>query len=138
MLADARVAGKHDGNDVDAAASKQKRGRYLESKKIPHAHRLYDPVPAADPGGCRHVIIPAGSYDYVDGVPVAGTYHPVEQNPQGVGDVLKAAFSGFYDAVDVCIFILMVGGFLGVVMKTGAVDAGVANIIRLLGAGRSG
>ena len=37
-------------------------------------------------------IIPAGSYDYVDGVPVAGTYHPVEQNPQGVGDVLKAAF----------------------------------------------
>ena len=65
-------------------------------------------------------IIPAGSYDYVDGVPVAGTYHTVEQNPQGVGDVLKAAFSGFYDAVDVCIFILMVGGFLGVVMKTGA------------------
>ena len=78
-------------------------------------------------------IIPAGSYDYVDGVPVAGTYHTVEQNPQGVGDVLKAAFSGFYDAVDVCIFILMVGGFLGVVMKTGAVDAGVASIIRLLG-----
>ena len=78
-------------------------------------------------------IIPAGSYDYVDGVPVAGTYHAVEQNPQGVGDVLKAAFSGFYDAVDVCIFILMVGGFLGVVMKTGAVDAGVANVIRLLG-----
>ena len=78
-------------------------------------------------------LIPAGSYDYVDGVPAAGTYHPVEQNPQGVGDVLKAAFSGFYDAVDICIFILMVGGFLGVVMKTGAVDAGVANVIRLLG-----
>ena len=78
-------------------------------------------------------IIPAGSYDYVDGVPVAGTYHTVEQNPQGVGDVLKAAFSGFYDAVDVCIFILMVGGFLGVVMKTGAVDAGVGHVIRLLG-----
>ena len=69
----------------------------------------------------------------LDGVPVAGTYHTVEQNPHGVGDVLKAAFSGFYDAVDVCIFILMVGGFLGVVMKTGAVDAGVGNVIRLLG-----
>lgn len=54
-------------------------------------------------------------------------------SPQGIGDVLKAAFSGFYDAVDVCVFILMVGGFLGVVMKTGAVDAGVASIIRLLG-----
>ena len=78
-------------------------------------------------------LIPAGAYDYVDGVPVAGTYHAVEPSPQGVGGVLKAAFSGFYDAVDVCLFILMVGGFLGVVMKTGAVDAGVVGVIRLLG-----
>ena len=60
-------------------------------------------------------VIPAGSYDYADGVPIAGTYHAVEQDPQGPGDVL------------------MVGGFLGVVMKTGAVDAGVAGVIRLLG-----
>ena len=77
--------------------------------------------------------IPAGSYAYVDGVPQAGTYHAVPQSPQGVGAVLKAAFSGFYDAVDVCVFILMVGGFLGVVMKTGAVDAGVSHVIRALG-----
>ena len=40
---------------------------------------------------------------------------------------------GVYDAVDVCVFILMVGGFLGVVMKTGAVDAGVGTVIRRLG-----
>lgn len=78
-------------------------------------------------------LIPAGQYDYLDGVPVAGTYHSVEQNPQGIGDVVIAAFSGFYDAVDVCLFILMVGGFLGVVMKTGAVDAGVSNVIARLG-----
>ena len=77
--------------------------------------------------------IPAGTYDYVDGVPVASTYHPTAASPQGVGAVLKAAFSGFYDAVDVCVFILMVGGFLGVVMKTGAVDAGVARVIQRLG-----
>lgn len=77
--------------------------------------------------------IPAGSYEYADGVPIAGTYHTVDANPQGVGDVLKAAFSGFYDAVDVCVFILMVGGFLGVVMKTGAIDGGVSNVIQMLG-----
>ena len=77
--------------------------------------------------------IPAGSYEYVDGVPQAGTYHAVSQSPQGIDAVLKAAFSGFYDAVDVCVFILMVGGFLGVVMKTGAVDAGVSHVIRALG-----
>ena len=78
-------------------------------------------------------LIPAGAYQYVNETPVAGTYHAVAQAPQGAGAVLKAAFSGFYDAVDVCVFILMVGGFLGVVMKTGAVDAGVGRIIQRLG-----
>ena len=77
-------------------------------------------------------LIPAGAYDYLDGVPVAGSYHPVEAAPQGVGAVLKAAFSGFYEAVDVCVFILMVGGFLGIVMKSGAMDAGVSALIHRL------
>lgn len=77
-------------------------------------------------------IIPAGSYDRAGETPVAGTYHAVEQQPQGAGDVILASFQGFYDAVDVALFILMVGGFLGVVMKTGAIDAGVSNIIRIL------
>ena len=78
-------------------------------------------------------IIPAGAYQRQDETPVAGTYAPVEQQPQGVGDVLLASFEGFYDAVDVALFILMVGGFLGVVMATGAIDAGVSNVVRLLG-----
>ena len=66
-------------------------------------------------------------------VPQAGTYRPAPASPQGPGAVAKAAFSGFYEAVDVCVFILMVGGFLSVVMKTGAVDAGVGSVIRRLG-----
>ena len=78
-------------------------------------------------------LVPAGSYRYVNEAPVAGSYHAVAQSPQGAGAVLKAAFAGFYDAVDVCVFILMVGGFLGVVMKTGAVDAGVGRVIQRLG-----
>ena len=36
--------------------------------------------------------IPSGAYEYVDGVPQAGTYHLTPPAPQGVGDVLKAAF----------------------------------------------
>jgi len=76
--------------------------------------------------------IPAGTYQYLDGVPLAGSYQETVQNPQGVGAVLQAAFRGFFDAADVCVFILMVGGFLNVVMKTGAVDAGVGRVIRRL------
>lgn len=36
--------------------------------------------------------IPAGSYDYLDGVPVSGSYHAVEPAPQGAG---AGAESGF-------------------------------------------
>ena len=80
-------------------------------------------------------VIPAGTYQRAgeEETPVAGTYQETEQHPQGPGDVILASFQGFYDAVDVALFILMVGGFLGVVMKTGAIDAGVSNVIRLLG-----
>lgn len=79
-------------------------------------------------------LIPAGSYqrEGEEQTPVAGSYAPAEQNPQGVGDVLLAPFRGFFDAVDVAVFILMVGGFLGVMMKTGAIDAGISRIIHRL------
>lgn len=78
-------------------------------------------------------VVPAGKYTRVDGLPVAGSYHSVSQQGQGVGDIILAAFEGFFDAVDVAVFILMVGGFLGVVMKTGAIDAGVASVVKKLG-----
>ena len=78
-------------------------------------------------------LIPAGQYDHLaDGEPIPGTYHLTEANEQGIGDVLLASFEGFYDAVDIALFILIVGGFLGVVMKTGAIHAGISNVIRKL------
>lgn len=82
-------------------------------------------------------IVPAGQYDYVDPEaskkePIPGTYHAVEQNPQGVKEVILAPVTGFYDAVDVALFIIVIGGFLGVVMKTGAIDAGIAGTTKKL------
>ena len=77
-------------------------------------------------------IVPAGEYTRVDGLPIAGSYHDVEQQAQGAGDIILAAFEGFFDAVDGAVFILMVGGFLGVVMKTGAIDAGVSAVVKKL------
>lgn len=64
--------------------------------------------------------------------PIAGTYHQVTSNEQNIFDVILASFQGFYEAVEIALFILMVGGFLGVVMKTGAINAGIANVIRLM------
>lgn len=90
-------------------------------------------------------IIPAGEYERAPNaalskdVPVPGTYAPVEAAPQGVFDVLLAPIAGFYDpvsytanAIDVSLFVLIVGGFLGVVTATGAINTGVAQAMRKL------
>ena len=71
-------------------------------------------------------LIPAGQYDYVEenGVlkPISGTFHYVTQNPQGIVDVILAPINGFIDGIEIITFILVIGGFLGVVMETGAIN----------------
>lgn len=83
-------------------------------------------------------VIPAGQYARVTSealgrdVPVAGSYGPAEANPQGIFEILLAPIAGFYDpssyaanAIDVALFVLVIGGFIGVVTATGAIDAGI-------------
>lgn len=45
-------------------------------------------------------------------------------------DFAMAAPLGFEDALGVCAFVLCIGGFLGVVTKTGALDAGIAALVK--------
>lgn len=74
--------------------------------------------------------VPSGQYDYgPDGEPIAGSYHRVESAAQPVTALFTAPVEGFYQGIDIAAFILMVGGFLGVVAKTGAIDAGITHII---------
>lgn len=92
-------------------------------------------------------IIPAGQYQRIPSevlgkdIPVAGTYAPTDPNPQGMIDVILAPIAGFYDpvaytanAIDVSLFVLIIGGFIGVVTASGAIDAGIARaMLRLKG-----
>ena len=79
-------------------------------------------------------IVPSGAYDRmdVDGrqVVVAGTYHAVEANPQGIFDVLQAPIHGFENTALVIVFLLVIGGVLAVVEKTGAITAGIKEASR--------
>jgi len=90
-------------------------------------------------------IIPAGSYDRVMNetvgreIAVAGTYQTVPSNPQGFVEVMLAPGAGFYDpdsyvanAIDVALFVLFLGGFLGIVTATGAIDTGIRSVMRRL------
>ena len=49
-----------------------------------------------------------------------------------LSDIIMAPVNGFVSAVDVCIFILILGGFLAIVKKTGALEAGIATLVRKL------
>lgn len=93
-------------------------------------------------------VIPAGQYDKnEDGEPIPGSYHEVESNPQRIlTDGLLAPVNGMYGiegedgsvsvynsgdlygAIDVALFVLVIGGFLGITMATGAIDAGIGKI----------
>lgn len=74
-------------------------------------------------------LIPAGQYEYVDGMPVAGTYQQVASNPQGIWDVIKAPVEGFKGAIDVILFVLVLGGCLGVIFETKAIDAALSKVV---------
>jgi uncharacterized ion transporter superfamily protein YfcC len=97
-------------------------------------------------------IIPAGTYDLNDaGEPIPGTYHEVEAKPSRiVVDSLTAPINGLYGiedakgninyynsgtlfgAIDIALFIIVIGGFLGITMKTGAIQAGIGSLVKRL------
>jgi uncharacterized ion transporter superfamily protein YfcC len=97
-------------------------------------------------------LVPAGAYDLdKDGAPKPGTYHSVPGHPQRIlVDSLTAPINGLYGiedksgninyynsgslfgAIDVALFIIVIGGFLGVTMATGAIQAGIGRLVERL------
>lgn len=49
-----------------------------------------------------------------------------------LADICMSPVLGFNDAIDVCVFVLILGGFLGIVTKTGALDNGIAVLVKKL------
>ena len=97
-------------------------------------------------------LIPAGVYDVdKEGAPIPGTYHTVDGTPARIlVDSLTAPINGMYGiengkgninyynsgtlfgAIDVALFILVIGGFLGVTMRTGAIQSGIGRLVERL------
>lgn len=49
-----------------------------------------------------------------------------------LADILMSPVKGFADAIDVCIFVFILGGFLNIVTKTGALETGVKVLVQKL------
>ena len=70
-------------------------------------------------------------------ISVPGTYRSVEAEAQGPLAILQAPIRGLYDAIDVVLFVLVIGGFIEVFSRSGAFAAGIGALANRL-QGREG
>ena len=52
--------------------------------------------------------------------------------PAGLSDFVMAPINGLNNSIDIAIFVLLIGGFLGITTKTGALDAGIGSVVSKL------
>ena len=62
---------------------------------------------------------------------VAG-FAPDQVTAAKLSDFFTAPVKGFTDALPVCLFVMILGGFLGMMTKTGALDNGIAVLVKKL------
>ncbi|MFY0592257.1 YfcC family protein [Roseivirga sp.] len=58
-------------------------------------------------------------------VSIPNTYNEQESVPQGFKEILFAPIKGIYESIDIILFVLIIGGFIGVFQHSGALDKGV-------------
>ncbi|HAP61314.1 MAG TPA: YfcC family protein, partial [Cytophagales bacterium] len=86
-------------------------------------------------------VVPAGSFDRevktINGsdrtLVVPGTYTAQERNPSDFSDLILATIKGFQESSDIIVFIFMVAGGFGIILKTGAIEAGLQSVVRWSG-----
>lgn len=52
--------------------------------------------------------------------------------PASISDILVSPISGFLDGIEISLFLLIMGGCLGIVNRLGALDAGIAALVKSL------
>lgn len=59
-------------------------------------------------------------------VSIPDSYREQESAPQGFKAILFAPIKGIYESIDVILFVLIIGGFIGVFQASGAMDKGIS------------
>lgn len=103
--------------------------------QITNPHGKTSSVPATQGSLDRlHVKIPIESFTsgaITKPVAIPGTYQRLEQHPAGVSDIVTGMVNGTIDAVDIIVFILVLGGMIGVVRATGAFETGLLRLTKV-------
>lgn len=81
-------------------------------------------------------IVPAGSFErtYVESmdrdIVVPGSFHYTEQNPISLFSLMKSLTLGIQNAAYIISFLLIIGGMFAIMEGTGAIKAGLSNVVR--------
>lgn len=70
-------------------------------------------------------------------ISIPNTYEQDKPHPQGISAILFAPIKGIYDSIEVILFVLVLGGFIGVFNSSGVLNEGVGYLAHRL-RGREG
>ncbi|MGR3810718.1 YfcC family protein [Jiulongibacter sp. NS-SX5] len=118
-------AGQYDRLHYDASADSFK-VTGSEEKTLPATQQSLDEL---------GIKIPLENFtegDIWKPIGIPGTYKRAVANPQGVIEFFQAPLKGIEEAIDIILFVLILGGAIGVVHTTGAFDSGVTSLSKLL------
>ena len=86
-----------------------------------------------DPNNAEKTVRVAGTYEETPKVVTTkaddGTQTTTDAR-QGAWDAIMAPIKGMTEKLDVIVFVLILGGFLGIVMKTGALDSMLGSLLK--------
>lgn len=63
---------------------------------------------------------------------IPNTYNQLESKPQGLTALIKAPIKGIMESIDIILFVLILGGMIGIMHYTGAFDSGIAWLAKAL------
>jgi uncharacterized ion transporter superfamily protein YfcC len=63
---------------------------------------------------------------------IPNTYKQLEPRPQGFFDFIKAPIKGIIEAADIIFLVLILGGLIGIMNKSGAFDSGISWLAKAL------
>lgn len=119
-------AGKYDSLTYNKENKTLVRSSQVASSDLPATQKTLDdlnikiPIENFTNGGIYKAI----------GIP--NTYQTLESRPQGMAAFLQSPIKGIIAAADIIFLVLIIGGLIGIMNLSGAFDAGIASLAKVL------
>ncbi|GGW64000.1 putative ion transporter superfamily protein YfcC [Winogradskyella epiphytica] len=119
-------AGKYDTLSYDSSTDKFTRLSLDIETTLPASQASLDEL---------NIKIPIEKFtngDIYKPINIPATYHQLESKPQSFFDFVKSPIKGIIEAADIIFLVLIIGGLIGVLNRSGAFDAAIAQLAEAL------